>query len=85
VLFKSFNDGSTLNALNGGTRRDLKWRGSIYERNGESVDYLLLHCDVASSIWSAFFSCFGLSWVMHRSVVDLLNWVGLGVLPCGKW
>jgi hypothetical protein len=29
------------------------------KRNGESVDHLLLHYDVASTIWSAFFSCFG--------------------------
>jgi hypothetical protein len=26
---------------------------------------------VAYAIWTAFFSCFGLSWVMSRQVVDL--------------
>jgi len=41
------------------------------KRNGEFVDHLLLHCDVAYAIWIAFFSCFGLSWVMPRCVVDL--------------
>jgi hypothetical protein len=38
--------------------------------NEESMDHLL-HCDIASVIWIAFFSCFGLSWVMPRHVVDL--------------
>jgi hypothetical protein len=28
--------------------------------NGESMDHLLLHCDVAYVIWMAFFSRFGL-------------------------
>lgn len=32
------------------------------------MDHLLLHCKVASVIWSAFFSRFGLSWVMSRHV-----------------
>ena len=42
------------------------------KRSGESVDHFSLHCDVASSIWSAFFSRFGLSWVMSTRVVDHL-------------
>jgi hypothetical protein len=40
------------------------------KRNGESTNHLL-HFDVAYAIWIAFFSCFGLSWVMPRRVVDL--------------
>jgi hypothetical protein len=48
-------------------------RCCMCKRNGESVDHLLLHCDVASAIWSAFFSRFGLSWVMPRRVVDLYD------------
>jgi hypothetical protein len=36
------------------------------------VDHLLLHCEVASTLWYAFFTCFGLAWVMPRRVVDLL-------------
>jgi hypothetical protein len=39
---------------------------------GESVDHLLLYCDVASALWSSLFSRFGMSWVMPRQVVDLL-------------
>jgi hypothetical protein len=48
-------------------------RCCMCKRSGESVDHLLLHCDVASAIWSAFFSRFGLSWVMPRRVVDLFD------------
>jgi hypothetical protein len=56
-------------------------RCCLCKRNGKPVDHLLLHCNVASAIWSAFFSCFGLSWVMPRSVVDLLNcWWSFGKL-----
>jgi hypothetical protein len=45
----------------------------LMQEEWESVDHLLLHCNVVSAIWGAFFSRFGLSWVMLRSVVDLLN------------
>jgi hypothetical protein len=38
----------------------------------ETVDHLLLHCDVASVVWNSLFSCFGVSWVMPRRVIDLL-------------
>jgi hypothetical protein len=39
--------------------------------NGESVNHLLLHCDVAYALWSALFTRFGLSWVIPRRVSDL--------------
>jgi hypothetical protein len=45
----------------------------ICKTNGESVDHLLLYCDVVYAIWSACFSCFGMSWVMPRNVINLLN------------
>jgi hypothetical protein len=43
----------------------------VCKKNGESVDHLLLHCEVACVIWNFFFKCFGLYWVMPRRVVDL--------------
>jgi hypothetical protein len=46
-------------------------RCCMFKRSGESVDYLLFHCDVASALWSAFFTRFGLSWVMPSRVIDL--------------
>jgi hypothetical protein len=41
------------------------------KRDGESVDHLLLHCDVTSALWSILFSHFGMSWVMPKRVIDL--------------
>jgi hypothetical protein len=43
------------------------------KKTGESVDHLLLHCDVASALWSSLFSRFRMSWVMPRWVIDLLT------------
>ena len=46
---------------------------------GETVDYLLLHCEMAYRLWSFVFITFGLSWVIPRSIPDLLfgwwNWL----------
>ena len=48
--------------------------------NGETVDHLLLHCPVAHVVWNFLFRSFHVSWVMPRSVKDLLsgwrNWLG---------
>ena len=47
---------------------------------GETVDHLLLHCEMAYRLWSFVFKTFGLSWVIPRSIPDLLfgwwNWMG---------
>jgi hypothetical protein len=48
------------------------------KKNGESIDHLLLHCDVAWVVWSFFYSLFGVEWVMPRRVLDLLS--GWGIL-----
>jgi predicted GTPase len=38
----------------------------ICKKKEESVDHLLLHCDVASALWYSLVSRFGLSWVMPQ-------------------
>jgi hypothetical protein len=54
-------------------------RCCMCKRSEETVDHLLLHCEVAFALWSAFFGRFGLSWVMPRRVFDLLAcWWSLG-------
>jgi hypothetical protein len=47
-------------------------RCGMCKSSEETVDHLLLHCEVASTLWDAIFSCFGVAWVMPRCVVDLL-------------
>jgi hypothetical protein len=53
-------------------------RCCLCKRDGESVDHLLIHCDIAQALWTALFSRFGLSWVMPLRVVDLFAcwWTG---------
>jgi hypothetical protein len=41
------------------------------KKNGELVDHLLLHCEIAGALWNTIFSNVGLAWVMPRRVVDL--------------
>jgi hypothetical protein len=45
-------------------------RCCMFKRSEELVDHFL-HCDVASALWSALFTRFGLSWVMPSSVINL--------------
>jgi hypothetical protein len=53
------------------------------KKSEESIDHLLLHCDVARELWSYFLTLFGVEWGMPRRVLDLLNsWVDL--LGCGQ-
>jgi hypothetical protein len=48
------------------------------KRSDESVDHLLLHCEVASALWTVIFSHHGLSWVTLNQVIDLFAcWRGL--------
>ena len=69
------------------TDDNLKGRGMDFvdwcimcRRNGEMVDHLLLHCGKAYWLWSLVFRSFGISWVLPRSVADILfgwwDWLG---------
>jgi hypothetical protein len=57
---------------------------SMCKKSVESIDHLLLHCDVAWDIWSYFLILCGVEWVMLQHVLDLLsswgNWLGRGLL-----
>jgi hypothetical protein len=45
--------------------------------SGESIDYLFMHCMVATELWSMILQLFGVVWVMLRSVKDMLgSWRG---------
>jgi hypothetical protein len=48
-------------------------RCGMCKKEEESIDHLLLHCERAQFLWNAFFSHFGLAWVMPRGVADLLH------------
>ena len=47
---------------------------------GETVDHLLLHCEMAHRLSSFVFTSFGFLWVIPRMILDLLfgwwNWLG---------
>jgi len=53
-------------------------RCCMCKMNGETVDHLLLHCEVARVLWYAILSRFSLSWVMPLWVIDLFAcwWTG---------
>jgi hypothetical protein len=36
-------------------------RCGMCKSSEETVDHLLLHCEVASTLWDAVFNCFGVS------------------------
>jgi hypothetical protein len=40
---------------------------------GESIDYLFLHCEVATKLWNMFLQLFGVDWVMPCRVSDCLG------------
>jgi hypothetical protein len=50
----------------------------LCESDGESVDYLLLHCGALRALWNAFLTRFGLCWVMLSTVKELFAslWTG---------
>jgi hypothetical protein len=47
------------------------------KRSGESINHLLLHCEVARTLWSVLFTLFGVKWVLNGRVLDLMAcWKG---------
>jgi hypothetical protein len=47
------------------------------KRSGESINHLLLHCEVAGTLWSVLFTLFGVKWAMNGRVIDLMAcWKG---------
>jgi hypothetical protein len=46
------------------SERSLEWMGSRW--------IILIHCGVTNALWNAVLSCLGLSWVMPRSVKELM-------------
>jgi hypothetical protein len=42
------------------------------QKSRETLDHLLLQCDVVRELWNMVFQMFGVEWVMPRRVVDLL-------------
>ena len=76
------------------TLDDLRRRGMVVvnrcwlcELDGESVDHLLLHCGVASALWNAFFTWFGLCWVIPCSVKEVFAswWSGGRIRSAVVW
>lgn len=39
--------------------------------SGETIDHILLHCEVARALWNTAFGLCGLEWIMHCWEVDL--------------
>jgi hypothetical protein len=43
------------------------------KKNGELVDHLLLHYEIASAVWNSIFGSVRMAWVMPSWVVDLFS------------
>jgi hypothetical protein len=58
------------------------------KKRGESIDHLLIHCEVARELCSSILNLLGMKWVMPRWVIDLLvscgGQVGRGTVM-GVW
>jgi hypothetical protein len=54
----------------------------LCKKSVESIDHLLLHCEVAWALWSYVLNLFGVEWVMPQSVLELLTSWGAA---SGSW
>jgi hypothetical protein len=45
----------------------------LCKKSRESIEHLLLHCEVARDLWSYILTLFGVEWVMPRMVMELLS------------
>jgi hypothetical protein len=57
------------------------------KKGWETVDHLLIHCEVAAALWGFIFQRFGIQWVLPAKVMDLLfGWFnGLGKHSSDIW
>jgi hypothetical protein len=47
------------------------------KHKGESIDHLLLHCEVAIEVWNMVFQIFGVTWMMSSRIKEYLeSWRG---------
>ena len=51
------------------------------------MDHLIIHCSMASALWSWILGVFGISWVLPQTVAELLFswWNGLGRHSSDVW
>jgi hypothetical protein len=42
----------------------------LCKKSGESIDHLLLYCEIARDLWSYILILFGVEWVMPRTVLE---------------
>jgi hypothetical protein len=49
----------------------MDWCG-MSKKSEETMDYLLLHYEVARDLWVSIFRLFGLEWVVPQRVMELL-------------
>jgi len=51
----------------------------LCKKSGETIDHLLLHCEVARALWSYILILFGVEWIMPRTVLELMNSWGAAI------
>jgi hypothetical protein len=49
------------------------------KKSGETIDHLLLHCEVAHDLWSHILTFFEVEWVMPQTMLELLTSWGASV------